>query len=964
MEPQRKNFPQMEEETVKYWKENQIFEKSIAQREGQRDFVFYDGPPFVTGLPHHGHILASTIKDLVGRYKTMRGYRVLRRWGWDCHGLPMENLMEKELGINGRKEIEAYGIGKFNDACRSAINRYDHEWESIVDRIGRFVDYKNSYKTMDNDFMESVWWGFKQLFDKNLVYKDTRISLYCPRCETPLSNNEIAMDNSYKNVSDPSIYVKFPLKGKKNEALLIWTTTPWTLPANTAVAINPDIPYLKIKLNETKESIYIAKPAYLRMQEWLGDHKIEKEIQGSEMVGWEYEPLFNYFKVDKKAYVVLPGEFVTMEDGTGLVHIAPSFGDDDYQLGKKNDLAFIETVDSQAKFLPEVTQWAGKNVWNANQSIIESLTERGSIFKVVNVKHEYPYCWRCDTKLIYRTQPAWYIKVSSLKDRMIALNEQIKWYPDHLQHGRFGKGLETAPDWNISRSRYWGNPIPIWICDSCSTVEVVGSIESLEKKCGQKVTEMHRPQVDEYTWDCSCGGKFTRIPEVFDCWFESGSMPWASVHYPFENKKYFEENYPAEFISEYIAQTRGWFYNLHVLATGIFDKPSFTHAVNTGTILNDRGEKISKSKKNYTDPKELFDKFGVDSMRYYLMSSPLMNNAGDLFFKDQEQEEAFRKIIMLTWNVYTFFATYADKVKSKELIESKNILDQWILSRLHTVIGELTDAFDHYDISRGTKLIGSFIDELSTWFVRRSRDRFKNDDAPEDQQAALSTLQYVLMTLSKMMAPVTPFIAEDLYRSLGGDKESVHLEDWPAVEPTMIQTGVLNDMDTARGLIEKALAIRATSGIKIRQALGTLFVTNKHLNEAFHEILKDEINIKSVEIVDELPSESDMIKINVDERYKVALDLTITPELKLEGNFRELTRHINSMRKEAGLTPGDQIKIYFIPEGPEMIETMKVYGAELKKAARAQELIESKEGVEGKELKVNDGKMWVAIEKI
>lgn len=964
MEQQRKNFPQMEEEIVKYWKENKIFEKSIAQREGQPDFVFYDGPPFATGLPHHGHILASTSKDLMGRYKSMRGYRVLRRWGWDCHGLPVENLIEKELGISGRKEIEAFGIDKFNNACEASVLKYEHEWADTVDRIGRFVDFKNSYMTMSNDFMESVWWGFKQLFEKNLIYRDTRISLYCPRCETPLSNSEIQMDNSYKMVTDPSIYVKFKLKNEEGSSLLVWTTTPWTLPANSAIAVNPHIPYLKVLLNETGEHVYLAQPAYLRMQEWLGDHKIVKEVQGEDMIGWDYEPLFNYFELEKKAYFVVAGDFVTTEDGSGLVHIAPTFGEEDYQLGKQLDLAFIETVDSQAKFLPQVTQWAGKGVWNANPHIIEYLEAQGSVFKVVHIKHEYPYCWRCDTKLIYKTQLAWYVKVSALKQRMIELNEDIAWHPDNLKHGRFGKGLESAPDWNISRSRYWGNAIPIWVCDACGDLNVIGSIAELEEKSSKKAIQLHRPTIDEHTWACECGkGRYTRTTEVFDCWFESGSMPWASVHYPFENKEYFEANYPAEFISEYVAQTRGWFYNLHVLATAIFDKPSFVHAVTTGTIVGKDGQKLSKSKKNFTDPMELVSKYGVDSMRYYLMASPLMN-AENLSYKDEDQEDALRKIIMLTWNVYTFFATYADKVTSKELIESTNVLDQWILSRLHSTIQELTTLFDTYEISRGTRLIGSFIDELSTWYVRRSRDRFKDDDKPEDQQFALSTLRYVLLELSKLMAPITPFIAEDLYRSLGGGKESVHLEDWTEFNPMMIKNQVLTDMDTARGVIEKALAIRSVSGVKIRQALGTLMITNKQLSEPYFAILQDEINIKNVVVVDELPSESDMIKINADDRFKVALDLTITPELKLEGNFRELTRHINGMRKEMGLTPNDQIVVYFIPEGQEMIKTMEVYGSELKKAVRATELKEEKGNLEGKELKVNDGMIWVAIEKI
>lgn len=964
MNNERKNFPKTEEEIVKFWQDNKIFEKSIANRDGQPDFVFYDGPPFVTGLPHHGHILSSTSKDLVGRYKTMRGYRVLRRWGWDCHGLPMENMIEKQLGISGRKEIEKLGIDKFNEACESAINMYDKEWETIVNRIGRFVDYKNSYKTMDNDFMESVWWGFKQLHNKELVYQDTRISLYCPRCETPLSNFEIAMDNSYKNVTDPSIFVKFKLKDKNNEYLLVWTTTPWTLPANSAVAVNPRLTYLKVKLSDG-ESVYIAQELFLRMKDELGVHEIEAEVTGEEMVGWEYEPLFNYFELEKKAYVIVPGDFVTAEDGSGLVHIAPTFGDEDYQLGKKFDLAFIETVDSQAKFLPQIKEWAGQNVWEANKSIIKFLEEKGQIFKITYIKHEYPFCHRCETKLIYKTQLAWFVRIMPIKGRMLDLNEQIKWHPEHLQHGRFGKGLETAPDWNISRSRYWGNPIPIWICDSCHGVSVIESIADLEKKSGRKVEKLHRPWIDEVVWGCECGkGEYKRVPEVFDCWFESGSMPWASVHYPFENKKYFEQNYPAEFISEYIAQTRGWFYNLHVLATGIFDKPSFVNAVTTGTILAEDGTKMSKSKKNFTDPQLLFDKLGVDSMRYYLMASPLMDGE-NLNYSDKEQEDAFRKIIMLTWNIYTFFATYESSLKDRELKESKNILDKWILSRLNQVIVDLTEDLDGYDITDYAHGLGGFIDELSTWYLRRSRDRFKDEENPQDQQAALNTMYNVLLTLSKLMAPITPFIAEDLYRHLNGPLESVHLENWPQPEPTLIHGKIIANMAAAREIIEKALAIRALNGVKIRQALGTAYITAKSLPEEYLPLVVDEINVRDIKLVEELPAETDFIKINADERTKVALDLELSDALRIDGHYRELTRAVNNYRKELGMTVTDHINLYIFSEHPDISEVIKVYDQELLKAVKADSLLfEKKELTDSKDLKLNDLPVWIGIEKL
>lgn len=957
---ERKNFPEMEEKILEFWKEHKIFEKSIQQREGADDFVFYDGPPFATGLPHHGHILASTAKDLVGRYKTMRGYRVERRWGWDCHGLPIENLIEKELGISGKKEIEEHGIDAFCNACEASVLKYDKEWEGVIERMGRFVDFKNNYKTMDLSFMESVWWGFKQMYDKNLVYEDTRISLYCPRCETPLSNFEIAMDNSYKTVTDPSVYV--PLKIKDADvSLVIWTTTPWTLPANSAVAVHPDIAYATLT---TATGRYIlAQDRLEALADMLGEYTVETTQMGSDLVGLEYEPIFSYMTpTQPTTHHVVAGNFVTTQDGTGLVHIAPTFGEDDYRIGKEHGLDFFETVTSEGVFVDAISDFAGRNVWNINQKVIELLKERGAVLGVSNIKHEYPFCWRCDTKLIYKTQSAWFIAVSKIKDRMIELNQDISWYPDHLKEGRFGKGLETAPDWNVSRSRFWGNAIPVWKNDVTGEVVVVGSVEELEKLSGMKVTNLHRPAIDEITWKGAEGGTFTRIEEVFDCWVESGSMPWASVHYPFENKEFFENNYPAEFITEYIAQTRGWFYTMHVLATAIFDKPSFLHAVTTGTILAQNGEKMSKSKKNFTDPMELIQQYGVDSMRYYLMASPLMKGE-NLRYADKEQAEAFRKISMLVWNVYSFYEMNKQDLKSKELIASDNVLDVWILSKTQELIAYVTERFDTYDITAGTRALGEYIDELSTWYIRRSRDRMKGLEGEDEQQAALSTIRYVLLQLSKVLAPVTPFIAEELYQHVGGEKESVHLDEWPLFESLHMNTQVLDDMAIARGLIEKILAIRATTGVKIRQALGTAYITKVSLPQVYHGIIADEVNVKTVISDPTLPEESETIKINADENFKVALDIEITDELKMEGYIRELVRYINSYRKELRLTPQDVIPVYYSTEASEIIEMFARHGQDIKESIKASELIAEKKDIEsGKELDINGLTVWVGIE--
>ncbi|MCC6639065.1 isoleucine--tRNA ligase [Candidatus Falkowbacteria bacterium] len=900
----KKNFPAMENEIAKFWKEKNIFKKSIDQRDGSPDFVFYDGPPFATGLPHHGHILASTSKDLIGRYKTMRGYHVLRRWGWDCHGLPVENLIEKELEISGRKEIEAYGIGKFNDACEASVLRYDKEWRTTIDRIGRFVDFDDQYKTMDDSFMESVWWGFSQLVKKDLVYEDTRISLYCPRCETPLSNSEIAMDNSYKSVSDPSIYVAFKLKDS-DEHLLIWTTTPWTLPANAAIAVNPEITYALVESEGKK--LWLAQDRVEALSKDLKTTEVLATKMGSELVGLSYEPIFGYMKATHdKTHTVVAGDFVTTQDGSGMVHIAPTFVEDDYKVGKQYGLDFFETVDSQGKFLEMITDFAGKNVWEVNRDVLKHLKSMGVVVALKEITHEYPFCWRCDTKLIYKTQKAWYVAVTKIKNELLETNKQIHWYPAHLQEGRFGKGLETAPDWNISRSRFWGNPIPVWKNDVTGEIFVPESIADLEKVSGMKVKSMHRPGIDEVVWSDG-KGTFTRTPEVFDCWFESGSMPWASVHYPFENKEFFEKNYPSQFITEYIAQTRGWFYNMHVLAIAIFGKPSFTHAVTTGTILAENGQKMSKSKKNFTPPEELFEKYGVDSMRFYLMSSPLMKGE-NLRYADKEQADAFRKIIMLSWNVYSFYELYRNVVKHEASTKSQHLLDVWIISKTQALVRDVTQKLDAYDITTATRLIGEYINELSTWYIRRSRDRFKDDGSSSDLIDVLSTTRYALLTLVKVMAPVTPFIAEDMYLRLGDEKESVHLCDWPTYDESLISQTSLTHMDTAKESIEKALAIRAKNQRKVRQALSTLYITTTSLPQAYFDIIADEVNVKEVMLVESLPHGEFIVTSN-EEKPTVALNIEITPQLQIEGDVRELVRMINAYRKELGLTPTDMITL-------------------------------------------------------
>ncbi|HEX7018347.1 MAG TPA: isoleucine--tRNA ligase, partial [Patescibacteria group bacterium] len=719
------DLPKLEEETLKFWQETNAFEKSVEMRDKDKAYVFYDGPPFATGMPHYGHLLASTTKDVIPRYWTMKGYRVERVWGWDCHGLPIENMIEQKLEIKGgKKGIEELGIDKFNQACRLEVLRLDQEWEKIIGRLGRWVDFKHNYKTMDKTFMESVWWGFKQLVDKDLTYEGRKIVLFCPRCSTPLSNFEIAMDNSYKDVEDNSVYVKFKVSSKgeaaaeANEYLVAWTTTPWTLPGNVALAVDPEARYSQVKVGD--ELLWLASA---RLKATLQDTKYEivNEVQGKELVGWEYQPLFDYFgETTEKGWYVLPGNFVSLDDGTGIVHTAALFGEDDYALAQQYDLPLVPTLNDEGKFLPFVELVAGQFYKKAEQPIMEDLEGRNLLLRKEKITHSYPFCYRCGTPLYYNAVPAWFINVQKLKDELIAQNEHINWYPEHLKHGRFGKGLENAPDWNISRSRYWGTPMPVWMGEGQQ--RVVGSIEELKEWAVnpsqvEKLTDIHREFLDDIeVWvDDAKTIKGRRIPEVFDCWVESGSMPFAAIHYPFENKAFFEKNYPAQFVSEYIAQTRAWFYTMHVISVGIFGKHPFENVLTTGTILAEDGSKMSKSKKNYPDPMVLIDKYGVDSLRLYLMSSTVMKGE-NLNFSEKEVADMRRKVFVIWWNVFAFYQQYADTTTDfrNPPLEPAHVMDKWLLSRVNHLVKDVTEYMDHYDVVRTSRVLIEFVDELST----------------------------------------------------------------------------------------------------------------------------------------------------------------------------------------------------------------------------------------------------------
>ena len=813
-------FSKLEEEILKFWEQDKIFEKSLEKPSPKGDFVFYDGPPFATGLPHYGHILASTIKDVIPRYKTMRGYHVRRRWGWDCHGLPIENIVEKEMGISGKKQIEEHGIEIFNRACQEGVLKYVAEWGKTVRRIGRWIEFDNSYKTMDSSFMESVWWALKSIWDKKLIYEGRKVLLYCPRCETPISNFEVAMDNSYADVTEEAVTVKFlvrnpsqpplNLRGGERVAmyLLAWTTTPWTLPGNVALAVGPEIEYVVVQPppnlpserggndststparggvrggGSTLEYLILAKARLSTLGEGYG---ILQEIKGKDLVGIEYEPLFKVEGLSlrarkdspsRRAFKVYPADFVTTEDGTGIVHTAVVYGEDDYNLGLKYKLPIVPMLDEKGVFNEQAPAFIrGQYFKKAETAIKDDLQARGLLFTRAMNTHSYPHCWRCNTKLFFNAIPAWFIEVSKFKKKLLNLNEKVNWFPEHLKHGRFKKGIEGAPDWNISRNRYWATPLPFWRC-GCGNVACIGSFKELQERALNfdevyksrelKDIDLHRPYIDGIKIKCEkCGGQMQRISEVVDCWIESGSMPFAEFHYPFENEETFKKRYPADFVAEYIAQTRAWFYVMHVVGTAIFKKPPFRNVVTTGTILAEDGSKMSKSKKNFPDPWEVISKYGVDALRYYLMTSPVMQGE-NLNFSEREVDEAYKKIVLLMSNVVSFYKMYAPQTISEvtSSMSSKNVLDRWIVARLHETIRDMTGYLDVYDTVRAGRLIPDFVNDLSTWYIRRSRDRFKSDRKSE-QRAALFTTSYVLRTFAQVIAPFMPFLAEHIFQNV------------------------------------------------------------------------------------------------------------------------------------------------------------------------------------------------------
>lgn len=896
---ERLDVPKSEHEVLEFWDETKAFERSVSERPHDRQYVFYDGPPFATGLPHYGHILASTIKDVIPRYWTMKGYRVERVWGWDCHGIPIENMIEKELGLTGgKKGIETLGIDKFNAACRSAILRYDTEWEKIIRRIGRWVDFKHSYKTMDMSYMESVWWAFQSLYEKGHVYEGKRVILYCPRCATPLSNFEIAMDNSYKDLTGPSTVYKFKLKKQEDTYLLAWSTTPWNKLATPALAVNPDLTYVKVKQGN---EYYILAESTLEMLNKTPEYEETHKYKGKDLEQFEFELHYDFYpdrKNGEKAGVVIADPYVTADEGTGVVTLAV-YGEDDYRVMTKHNVQLVYHVDDEGKLKPEVAPWAGLFMLKVNPLVNADLATRGLIYRNEDRLHSVPVCYRCETRLYHAPVPAWFINIAKLKEKLVAENENINWYPDHLKHGRFGKGLETAPDWNISRSRYWGTPMPVWR-DKSGATRIIGSLEELKKwavtpDLVEHLTDIHREFLDDIEiWvDDKKTIKGRRIPEVFDCWVESGSMPYASIHYPFENKKKFETSHPAQFIAEYIAQTRAWFYTLHVMSVGLFGNHTFENAVTTGTILAEDGTKMSKSKKNYPDPSLLFEKYGVDALRFYLMSSVVMK-AENLNFSEDGVKEVYQKIVSTLWNVFSFYKLYVKNPVPTSSPQATHVLDRWVMSQLNSYIRAVTAAFDTYDTTTACRLILTFVGDLSTWYLRRSRDRI------EDDRSSQEVFGWVLHNLVRSMAPITPFICERMYQNLVEEGESVHLALWPTYDETCIDASLDAGMSYVRKAAELGHAKRKEHEIPVRQPLlEAVLHTKNHvdISEDLMQVLLDELNVKKGKLME------------TKEETHIFLDTTITPELKMEGDARKLIRQIQVRRREKGCRIDERVSL-------------------------------------------------------
>jgi isoleucyl-tRNA synthetase len=1026
------NFAKLDEYILHYWEEHNIFNKSVEARKGAKRYVFYEGPPTANGSPGIHHVLSRLFKDAVCRYKTMKGYYVPRKAGWDTHGLPVELEVESTLGFTNKAQIEEYGIAQFNQKCRESVFKYIKEWEAMTERIGYWLDMENPYITLDNGYIESCWWLLKQLWDKGLVYQGYKVTPHCPRCGTSLSSHEVAL--GYRDdAEDPSVYIKFrvepslifetakqkrlyELSRGKATYLLAWTTTPWTLPGNTALAVALDADYALLEVGDE----YLILADALREKEGLGDYKVVEMLKGSDLAtitGVKYEPLYNphQFGVERRrrefineagvlgspqlklqklgegeklTYKVIAADFVSMEEGTGIVHVAPAFGEVDFEVGMHPDycLDFVQPVDLQGN-ITGTYPFAGKFVKDADPLIINDLKQRGLLYRSEKITHTYPFCWRCESPLLYYAKGAWYIKTTAVKDRLIRGNKEINWYPEYIKYGRFGDWLENNVDWAISRERYWGTPLNIWRCESCGNLECLGSVEEL--KARSKLTadsyqlkafrDLHRPYIDEITFACSgCNGVMRRVPEVIDCWFDSGAMPIAQWHYPFENKEQFEQNFPADFICEAIDQTRGWFYSLHAISTLLFDRPCFKNVVCLGHIVDAHGEKMSKSRNNVIDPWLVVDNYGADVVRWHLLTAAPGENVHS--FSMQMVAETMRGDLLTLWNTYSFFVLYANidhfVPQGTAAGLSPSHLDNWIISELNRLIADMTKALDDYDLTSAARRAGDFVDELSNWYVRRSRRRFWKSEEDVDKLAAYNTLYQCLVTLSKLLAPFVPFTAEEIYRNLvctadSQAPESVHLTDFPSVNKAKIDDRLNGEVRLAMKITSLGRAARAKAGIKVRQPLAKAIIalaqeSERDALQKFAADIMDEVNIKELEFVkDTLSEDMPYHAVANDGKYWVAIDIRLSPQLKAEGVSREIVRHIQTMRRAAGFDVVDHIVTYY--QGKEDIaRVLKDFGGYIKQETLSLELTEGlpPEGAYVEKHRISNSDVLLAVSKV
>ena len=986
------NLPLLEQGIQAFWDADRTFEASIEQRPAgtspgltDNEFVFYDGPPFANGLPHYGHLLTGYVKDAVPRYQTMRGHRVERRFGWDCHGLPAEVEAEKELGISGHPEIAEFGIDKFNDVCRTSVLRYTSEWERYVGRQARWVDFANDYKTLDLPYMESVMWAFRTLHDKGLVYEGFRVLAYCWRCETPLSNTETRMDDVYRDRQDPALTVAFELE--TGEHVLAWTTTPWTLPANLALAVGPNIEYAVMQHPDGRRYV-LAESRLDAYEREIGEATRVGTLLGSDLVGRRYTPLFDFFADAPNAFQVLGADFVSTEDGTGVVHMAPGFGEDDQIACNAAGIPTLCPMDEHGRYTAEVAPWVGEHVFDANPLVIRELKARGIVLRHESYDHSYPHCWRCAQPLVYRAISSWFVEVTAIKDRMVELNQQIHWVPGHIKDGSFGKWLANARDWSISRNRFWGSPIPVWKSDDPEypRMDVYGSLAEMQRDFGVEVTDLHRPAVDNLVRpnpdDPTGRSMMRRVPEVLDCWFESGSMPFAQVHYPFENREWFESHYPGDFIVEYINQTRGWFYTLHVLATALFDRPAFKNCVSHGILLGDDGQKMSKSLRNYPDPWNVFETYGADAMRWSLLSAAVLRG-GDSPVSESGIRESIRQVILPLWNSWYFLTLYANAENKTGVFDtsSTNVIDRYVLAKTRALVDSVTADMDSYDLYLACSDVRTFLDALTNWYIRRSRDRFWAGD-----QEALNTLHTVLSVVCTVVAPLLPLTSEAIFQGLTGER-SVHLQDWPDASLLPSDPALVDVMDRVRDVCSATLSVRKAHGRRVRQPLATLTIADPTSADFadFIELIADEVNVKQVVLATDVASvatsvlqvvpaalgprlggqtqqvikavktgdwhhdgdnivaagfvlepgefslklvaaEGGASTVLAGGRGVVVLDCELTPELVAEGTARDLVRLVQQARRDAGLEVSDRIELS-VWTSPRIIEALEPHVA-------------------------------------